>query len=88
MQVYEVIQDGQQAPDFFRNFADIKTTLEQTFCKLAHLKVDIVPSAKGPVRFIVTGTWPLDMGPDLGGKDVNEIFFATRYPVWDSPTHL
>jgi len=90
MQVYMLSHDTDHHsgdPDFFRNLHDIEPTLKLTYSKVENLKVDVTPT-KGPVKFTVTGTWPKDMGLDLGGKEVNETFFATRYAVWDSPTHI
>lgn len=80
MQVYMVTWDGQIGqPDCFRNFADIEPSIRTSFSGFDDLQITKKPT-NGPVEFVVTYT--------KEGEKHTETLIATRYPVWDSPTHL
>lgn len=94
MQVYIVKTKGEKIDvtevakiNLFRNFSDIEPSFKTSYFKAANLKVEKRPTS-GPIEFVVSGDWPLSLGPDLGGQHFEEIFQAIRVPVWDSPTHL
>lgn len=79
MQVYSVIGTGMSQPEFFRNFQDIEHSLKISYS--ACTCVDIVKApTTGPIKFTITG-----FRKDEAFKDE---LLVTRYPVWDSPTHL
>jgi hypothetical protein len=81
MQVYITTWEGQvRRTDCFRNFADIEPSIRLSYSKAKDLKIDVRPT-KGPVEFHVSGIWD-------DGKAFSFVMTATRYSVWDSPTHL
>lgn len=81
MQIYMVTWEGQSGtPDCFRNFSDIEQSIRISYGQAKDLKIEKSPTS-GPTRFKVSGTW-------VDGEVFEMLLVVTRYPVWDSPTHL
>jgi len=81
MQVYMITWEGQiGTPDCFRNFSDIEPSIRIAYGKAKDLKIDRKPTP-GPVEFHISGTWDT-------GETFSVVLIATRYSVWDSPTHI